>query len=96
MPFVCSQNTQFQNFIYDLLGLLDDYLMKLTPFKRILLPDSKFYEFTNATSYEECLNKMVDHLINQKYVEVLEDINPSEYSRVSIRDDNPDVEELPF
>ena len=92
---LCSKNNQFQNFIYDLLGLLDDYLIQLTPFKRILLSDSKFYEFANALSYEKCLNSMVDYLINQ-YVERIIDLNTSEYSRVSITEDNPDVEELPF
>lgn len=39
---LCSKNNQFQNFIYDMLVLLDDYIIKLTPLKRILLPDSKF------------------------------------------------------
>lgn len=93
---VCSQNNQFQNFIYDLLALLDNCLIKLTPFKRILLPDSKFYEFAEASSYEESLTKMVDYLINQKYVERLIDINLSEYTRSSTIEDDIDVEELPF
>ena len=93
---LCSQNNPFQNFLYDLLALLDNCLIKLTPFKRILLSDSKFYEFANAASYEECLNKMVDHLINQKCVEKLIDINPSDYTRSSIIEDDLDVEELPF
>jgi hypothetical protein len=39
---LCSRNNQFQNFIYDMFVLLDDYIIKLTPLKRILLPDSKF------------------------------------------------------
>jgi hypothetical protein len=55
-------------FLYDLLVLLDDYLIKVTPFKRLLLPDSKFHEFTNATLHEESLNNMIDSHINQKYV----------------------------
>ena len=93
---LCVRNTKFHNFIYDLLVLLDDYLIKLTPFKRILLPDSKFYEFSEASTYEICLNKMVDYLINQKYVERIIDINPSEYTRASITEDNPEVEEFPF
>ena len=93
---LCSQNTQFQNFVHDLLFLLDDYLIKLTPFKRILLPDSKFYEFASASTYEESLIKMFDYLINQKYVELIIDINPSDYTKVSIIEDNLDVEELPF